>query len=65
MALLKKKLDKGLISSAKDNMALIGILSTQALHKLFIADYSENIGQYAERRLQDQDNNVQEVCHVG
>ncbi|MBI5462563.1 MAG: asparagine synthase (glutamine-hydrolyzing) [Gammaproteobacteria bacterium] len=65
VSLLKKKLDKGLIGSAKDNMALIGILSTQALHKLFIDDYSANIGQYAERRLQDQDNNVQEVCHVG
>lgn len=65
VTLLKKKLDKGLVSSAKDNMALIGILSTQAVHKLFIEDYSANIDQCAEARLQDHDTNVQEVCHVG
>lgn len=65
VALLKKKLDKGLISSAKDNMALVGILSTQAVHKLFIDNYSANIGQYAERHLSNHDNNVHEVCHVG
>lgn len=65
VALLKKKLDKGLISSAKDNMALVGVLSTQAVHKLFIEDYATNIGQYADARLRNHDNNVQEVCHVG
>lgn len=65
VALLHKKLTKGLISSAKDNMALVGILSTQALHKLFIDDYSANIDRYAERHARSQDNNVQEVCHVG
>lgn len=65
VALLRKKLGRGLISSAKDNMALVGILSTQALHKLFIDDYSANIDHSAERRSHIQDNNVQEVCHVG
>lgn len=65
VALLRKKLGRGLISSAKDNMALVGILSTQALHKLFIDDYSANVDHSAERRSHIQDNNVQEVCHVG
>ena len=65
VALLRKKLAKGLISSAKDNMALVGILSTQALHKLFIEDFSVNIDRQAESRSQIRDNNVQEVCHVG
>lgn len=65
VSLLRKKLDKGLISSAKDNMALVGILSTQALHRLFISDYAANIDQYSENRSQDLHNNVHEVCHVG
>lgn len=42
VALLIKKIRRGLAIGYKDNMALVGILSTQLWHKQFITDYHRN-----------------------
>lgn len=39
VSLLVNKCKKGFVKGFKDNMALVGILSTQLLHKMFIEDF--------------------------
>ena len=63
--LLYKKVKSGRASSAKDNMAFVGILSTQALQKLFVDEFSSNIDGYADKQLAGFENNVCGVSHVG
>lgn len=41
--LLVNKCRKGAVTGFKDNMALVGILSTQLVHKLFVADFQSEI----------------------
>lgn len=65
VGMLHKKVRSGRASSAKDNMAFIGVLSTQAIHKLFVDDYSINIDGYAEKKLENLDNTGYGVSHVG
>lgn len=65
VSLLHKKVLAGRASSAKDNMAFIGILSTQALHSLFVDGYQQNISDFAEQRLENVDHNIHGVSHVG
>ena len=65
VGLLHKKVKGGRVTSAKDNMAFVGILSTQAIQKLFIDDFSSNIDGYADKQLESFDNNVCGECHVG
>ncbi len=43
VGLLLKKIRRGLAIGYKDNMALVGILSTQIWHQQFIKDYKHNI----------------------
>jgi len=43
VGLLVKKIKRGLAMGYKDNMALVGILSTQLWHKQFITDFKQNI----------------------
>jgi len=43
VAMLVKKIKRGSAIGYKDNMALVGILSTQLWHKLFITDFKQNI----------------------
>lgn len=45
VSLLMKKIRRGMAMGYKDNMAFVGMLSTQMWHKLFIKEYQENIGQ--------------------
>ena len=63
--LLHKKVKSGRANSAKDNMAFVGILSTQALQKLFVDEFSVNIDGYADKQLEGFQNNVCGVSHVG
>lgn len=65
VSMLHRKVLAGRATSAKDNMAFIGILSTQAVHKLFIDDYSVNIDGHAEKQLDNLGNTVYGVSHVG
>lgn len=65
VGLLHKKVMAGRASSAKDNMAFVGILSTQALYKLFVDGYSANIDSYADKQIENIDSNVCGVSHVG
>lgn len=43
VSMLMKKINKGLAMGYKDNMAFVGILSTQLWHKHFIKNFKENI----------------------
>lgn len=65
VAMLHKKVLAGRASSAKDNMAFIGVLSTQAVHKLFIEDFFTNIDGHAEKQLDNPRNRDYGVSHVG
>lgn len=65
VGLLVRKIRSGRVSSAKDNMAFIGILSTQAINKLFIEDHCVNIDGYAENQVANLGNSTFGVSHVG
>lgn len=65
VSMLYKKVLGGRASSAKDNMAFVGILSTQAVHKLFIEDYSTNIADHVGEQTRNPDKSVYGVSHVG
>lgn len=65
VSLLNKKVQSGRASSARDNMAFIGILSTQALHHLYIDSYIGNIADFAERWAINNEGNMNEASHVG
>lgn len=63
--MLHRKVLAGRVSSVKDNMAFIGVLSTQAVHKLFIEDFSVNIDGRSEGQHDNPSNSVYGVSHVG
>lgn len=63
--LLHKKVASGRASSTKDNMAFIGILSTQALHHLYVDGHVGNIADRADRWAMKIQGNVNEASHVG
>jgi len=48
VAMLVKKIKRGLAIGYKDNMALVGILSTQLWHRQFIQDFQKNIMSQAD-----------------
>lgn len=64
VSLLYKKVRAGRASSTKDNMAFIGILSTQALHHLYVEDYTDNIINRADRWAMENEGNLNEATHV-
>ena len=43
VSMLVKKIKRGKAIGVKDNMAFVGILSTQVWHRLFIEDFEQNI----------------------
>lgn len=64
VSLLYKKVKAGRASSAKDNMAFVGILSTQALHHLYVDGYVDNIINRANCWAMENEGNLNEATHV-
>lgn len=64
VSLLHKKVKAGRTTSTKDNMAFVGILSTQALHHLYIDGYADNVLKRANRLATKTEGNPNEATHV-
>ena len=61
---MHKKVKAGRATSTKDNMAFVGILSTQALHHLYIDGYADNVLKRANRLAAKTEGNLNEATHV-
>jgi len=64
IGLLLKKIQRGLAIGYKDNMALVGILSTQIWHQQFITDFNTNIVNYGDSLNKHHDQSTIGVKHV-
>lgn len=64
VSLLHKKVRDGRASSNKDNMAFMAVLSTQALHHMYIDGFADNIIGHAARWAIKMEGNTNEATHV-
>ncbi|MCW9014620.1 MAG: asparagine synthase (glutamine-hydrolyzing) [Gammaproteobacteria bacterium] len=64
VGLLMKKIKRGLAIGYKDNMAFVGILSTQLWHQQFIKDFHKNITQRENEMNKISNQNSMGAIHV-
>lgn len=64
LGLLLKKIRRGLAIGYKDNMALVGILSTQIWHQKFITDFNRNIVHQDDSPYKQYDQSTMGAKHV-
>ena len=64
---LLEKARRGRVTGYKDNMAFIGILSTQLWHYHFVAQFNEHFGsqQHTNRKQNDERGSTGEKLHLG
>jgi asparagine synthase (glutamine-hydrolysing) len=64
VAMLLKKIRRGLAIGYKDNMAFVGILSTQLWHRQFIQDFNKNIIQQSDDMSKTFNQDAMGAIHV-